>query len=130
MDFLLQNWYNILATLGIPVAWFFGGRKKQNLEALETLQRIYDGYVEHDKIRTAKLEDRLEKVEEHNRNLQESFNSMQLSYALVVEESQKWQKKYSELEKISDNREELLKSLKKEHDKLKKEFEEYKKMHQ
>lgn len=150
--FFMENWITLLSMAAVPITgiitYIFGGRNQQRLQnkkseqevkkesatAIEALQAVYDKYIEHDKERTLKLEQRIEILERHNINLQDAFNKMQLSYAIVMEESKKWESMYRKLEKeykdlklVTDERETIINKLTKEHNSLKKEFDLYKK---
>jgi chromosome segregation ATPase len=154
MVFLAEYWHLILGILGAisaPIAYIFGGKQRQKLEnkkteqevkrdsatAIEAMQSVYDKYIEHDKVRTEKLELRIEALENHNRELQKSFNDMTISYSVVLEESKKWESQYKKLEveykklkKENEDRGVIIQTLKLEHEKLKKDFQSYKKEHQ
>jgi len=117
--------------LGIVISAFVGylgglklqkiNENKEGASAIEALQRVYDNYIEHDKTRTDRLIERVEKLEIHNRELQKQFNTLNINYNLVLEQSNNWEKKYSLLETEHTN-------LKSEHDKLKLDFDKYKKI--
>jgi len=154
MVFLTEYWELLIGGLGVlsaPLMYIFGGRQRQKLDnqkseqevkresatAIEALQAVYDKYIEHDKVRTEKLEQRIEALEAHNRDLQKNFNDMNLSYAIVLEEAKKWEAQYKKLEveykglkKENEERGKIIQTLKSEHEKLKKEFQTYKKQHQ
>ena len=153
MVFLAEYWQMVLGLLGVlsaPIMYIFGGKQRQALDnkksdqevkkesatAIEAMQSVYDKYIEHDKVRTEKLELRIEALEKHNRELQDSFNKMNLSYAVVLEESKKWESQYKKLEveykslkKENEERGVIIQTLKGEHEKLKKDFQNYKKEH-
>lgn len=131
---LFDYWGVIAVPLTAIVSYIFGGKIRQALEnkraveetkiqsatALEGMQSVYDKYIEHDKLRTEKLEVRIELLETHNREIQSQFNNLQLSYAIVIEQSKDWENKHKLLSKEYE-------TLKKAHDSLQKDFESYKK---
>lgn len=139
-----------MTPLAAIAAYIFGGKQQQQLQnkkseqevkkesatAIEAMQSVYDKYIEHDKVRTLKLEERIDKLEAHNRDLQKNFNDMNLSYAIVLEEAKKWESQYKKLEvehkvlkKENEERGQIIQKLKSEHEKLKKDFQNYKEKH-
>ena len=121
MDWIINNLPLFLGFLGTGslttiIAYIFGGKqaqkqalkkgdaeiKKESATAIEALQNVYDKYIEHDKVRTEKLEQRLDNLEKHNLSLQVSFNEIQLAYAKEVERSQNWEKLHRELKQEFD----------------------------
>jgi len=127
MNFIIENWLAMLGFLSAPLAWIFGGKQAKNVEikkgtadALSSMQLVYDKYIEHDEVRSKKLETRLDFLEKHNADLQTQFNQMQLAYAKEVEQSQNWEKLHSALQREFN-------SLKNLYEKLKTDFDKYKK---
>lgn len=132
-EFLASYWGLLGAPILAIMAYVFGGKRAQYLAnkkiieetkiqaatAMAGMQDAYDKYIEHDRQRTEKLEKRIEILEEYNRDLQKVFNDMSLSYAVVMEQSKDWERKYTILEKEYT-------TLKSDHDKLKTEFDKYK----
>lgn len=91
------------------MATFFIGRKstkilerKNNADAVTAMQTTYDVFLKHYKDQYEQLIERLNKLEMRN--------------AILLESSQEWEKKFKELEK--------------NHEKLKLEFDNYKKKHE
>jgi predicted nuclease with TOPRIM domain len=120
MNFLQEYWQTIIATLAAPVAWFFGGRAKQRQDAVSTMKIMYDDFLTVYKNRMDEVMAEVVQIKSHNLTLQTDFNNIQMSYAKEVEKSQNWEKLHSELsDKYND-----LKSL---YDKLKIDFDKYKK---
>jgi predicted nuclease with TOPRIM domain len=128
VNFLYEYWQTILATLSAPVMWFFGGRAKQRQDAVSTMKVMYDDFLTVYKNRMDEVMAEVVEIKKHNLTLQTDFNNIQMSYAKEVEKSQNWEKlhrvltdKYNELAKDHEN----LKGL---YDKLKIDFDNYKKL--
>ena len=128
MNFLYEYWQTIIATLAAPVAWFFGGRAKAKQDAVSTMKVMYDDFLTVYKNRMDEVMQEVVEIKKHNLTLQTDFNNIQMSYAKEVEKSQNWEKlhrvltdKYKELAKDHEN----LKGL---YDKLKVDFDNYKKL--
>lgn len=134
MNFLLENWLAIVSTVSIPIAWIFGGKQAKKVEVknsngdfLTKVQGIYDGLVEdlktdRDELKACNVEQSKDIADLRNdvRSLQKQFNDLYLAYAKEVEASKYWKDKFDALE---------LKYviLEKDHEVLKKQFENYKK---
>ena len=122
----IEYWREFVFVAGLLGAWVTGRKSKEiklkteGADAISALQRIYDKYIEHNSAITQELTLRLNQVESHNRDLQKNFNDMQISYAVVVGESKKFEAKYNLLLKEHEQ-------LKTAHEKLQKDFEKYKK---
>ena len=122
----IEYWREFAFVVSGVVAWFAGRKstaiklKTDSAGALEALQRVYDKYIEHNSAILQEVSSRLSHVEEHNRSLQKNFNDMQISYAVVVGESKKFEEKYNLIVKEYEQ-------LKIDHEALKKSFEKYKK---
>lgn len=128
MNFIIEYWQAILAALTAPVAWFFGGRAKAKQDAVSTMKVMYDDFLTVYKNRMDEVMTEVVEIKKHNLTLQTDFNNIQMSYAKEVEKSQNWEKlhrvltdKYNELAKDHEN----LKGL---YDKLKIDFDNYKKL--
>jgi molecular chaperone GrpE (heat shock protein) len=128
MNFFYDYWQAILAALTAPVAWFFGGRAKAKQDAVSTMKVMYDDFLTVYKNRMDEVMAEVVEIKKHNLTLQTDFNNIQMSYAKEVEKSQNWEKlhrvltdKYNELAKDHEN----LKGL---YDKLKIDFDNYKKL--
>ncbi|HRZ86162.1 MAG TPA: hypothetical protein P5277_05285 [Candidatus Paceibacterota bacterium] len=133
-EFFFNNWYTVVTTIAIPIAWIFGGKEKQkvelkksNADAVSTMQSVYDQFLEDYKTRMNEVMLELVNVREHNKSLQNQFNDIQLQYAKEIETSQNWEKLHRELKGQYIELEKHYITLQKDHDKLKKEFEQYKK---
>ena len=121
MNFLYEYWQTIIATLAAPVAWFFGGRAKAKQDAVSTMKVMYDDFLTVYKNRMDEVMQEVVEIKKHNLTLQTDFNNIQMSYAKEVEKSQNWEKLHRQLtEKYND-----LKGL---YDKLKIDFDNYKKL--
>ena len=128
MNFIYDYWQAILAALTAPVAWFFGGKAKAKQDAVSTMKVMYDDFLTVYKNRMDEVMAEVVEIKKHNLTLQTDFNNIQMSYAKEVEKSQNWEKlhrvltdKYTELAKDHEN----LKGL---YDKLKIDFDNYKKL--
>jgi hypothetical protein len=128
MNFFYDYWQAILAALTAPVAWFFGGKAKAKQDAVSTMKVMYDDFLTVYKNRMDEVMQEVVEIKKHNLTLQTDFNNIQMSYAKEVEKSQNWEKlhrvltdKYNELAKDHE-------SLKGLYDKLKIDFDNYKKL--
>jgi hypothetical protein len=133
ITFLENYWTTIITTLAIPIAYLFGGKKKQEIDlkqsdanAVITMQSVYDSFLGDYKERMTEVMEELLNVKEHNKSLQKQFNEMQLQYAKEIETSQNWEKLHRELKLQYLELEKHHSLLQKDHDKLKKEFEQFK----
>jgi hypothetical protein len=136
MDFLYNNWIAIIGLLSAPLAYFFGGKQKQNVElkksnsdAVSSMQAVYDQFLADYKTRMDEVMSELKESKLNYIELQKQFNAIHLSYSKEVEVSQNWEKLHRELDK---KYKELVKSheiLKKDHELLREEFSTYKKNH-
>ena len=121
VNFFSEYWEAILAALSAPVAWFFGGRAKQRQDAVSTMKTMYDDFLLVYQSRMNEVMAEVTELKKHNLNLQTDFNNIQMSYAKEVEKSQNWEKLHRQLtEKYND--------LKELYDKLKIDFDNYKKL--
>ena len=98
MNFLADNWAAIIGYISVPVAWVFGGRMKAKTDAVSTMQNMYNGFLEDYKDRMTEVMTELSEMRKHNRELQNKFNEIQLSYAKEIEVSQNWERLHRELE--------------------------------
>lgn len=124
--YLMIEYWRELGLLILPLATWITSRKMSAIKlkteganSISALQTIYDKYIEHNSAILKEVSSRLSEVENHNRSLQKNFNDMQISYAVVVGESKKFEEKYNLIVKEYEQ-------LKIDHDKLKKAFEKYK----
>lgn len=121
VNFFSEYWEAILAALSAPVAWFFGGRAKQRQDAVSTMKTMYDDFLLVYQSRMNEVMQEVTDLKKHNLTLQTDFNNIQMSYAKEVEKSQNWEKLHRQLtEKYND--------LKELYDKLKVDFDNYKKL--
>lgn len=118
------------AVLGYPLAWYFGGKrkndseiKKNDTDALTAMSEMYSTFLSQYKARMEEMQKEVSGVKDHYKEIQKQFNDMSLAYTREVEVSQNWEKlhkeltiKYIELEKKYD-------ALKKDHDLLKQDYE-------
>jgi hypothetical protein len=151
MSFLLENWLGLMGFLSAPLMWFLGGKqaKKQELkkgdveiESAEIdyavkVRELYESLLEQsnkdkdslkvdrDAIIVEFKADReyfrtqIDELRKQAETMQVQFNNIQLAYAKEVEQSQNWEKLHRELmEKYT--------ALAKDHEDLKKAFEDYK----
>ena len=132
--FIKQEWFGFTGVLTTIAAYFFGGKKKQDVElkqsnadAVSTMQTVYDSFLQDYKDRMSEVMIELQSVREINRNLQSQFNNIQIQYAKEVEVSQNWEKLHKEIKEQYKELEKHYTLLQKDHDKLKKEFENYRK---
>ena len=120
MNFLQDNWLALVGYISVPVAWVFGGRMKAKTDAVSTMQNMYNGFLEDYKDRMAEVMTELSEMRKHNRELQNKFNEIQLSYAKEIEVSQYWERLHRELEAKYNKLQSDYDKLKLEVNKLKK----------
>jgi predicted RNase H-like nuclease (RuvC/YqgF family) len=134
MIWLLENWVAIISTISIPIAWIFGGKqakkveiKNSNGDFLNKVQTIYDSLVDdlkadRDELKACNIEqdNNIKELRNDVRSLQKQFNDLYLAYAKEVEASKYWKDKFDELEGKYI-------VLERDHEALKKQFENYKK---
>jgi predicted RNase H-like nuclease (RuvC/YqgF family) len=134
MIWLLENWLAVVSTISIPIAWIFGGKqakkveiKNSNGDFLNKVQTIYDSLVDdlkadRDELKACNIEqdNNIKDLRNDVRSLQKQFNDLYLAYAKEVEASKYWKDKFDELEGKYI-------VLEKDHEALKKQFENYKK---
>lgn len=118
MGTLIEYWEEIGSVVG-GIILFFSGRKsakilerKSNAEAITAMQSTYDTFLSHYKEQydtlLAKNKDLSDKLEKNT----ERLNNIELRNAILSESSKVWEDKYRALEK--------------DHNNLKRAFEEYK----
>lgn len=134
MNWILDNWTLILGAITTPIAWIFGGKqakkveiKKANSDAVATMQSVYDQFLSDYKERMVELMAELNVVKTTNADLQRQFNEIQLQYAKEVEKSQNWEKLHRELMAKYVLLERDYDELKGLYEKLKSDFDKYKK---
>jgi uncharacterized coiled-coil DUF342 family protein len=135
MSWLFENWLAVVSTLSIPIAWIFGGKqakkvelKNSNGDFLSKVQAIYDGLVQdlkedRDELKACNIQQSkdITDLRDDVKNLQKQFNDLYLNYAKEVEASKYWKDKFDDLEN-------KYKILEQDHEMLKKQFENYKKL--
>ena len=104
---MVEYWKDILYLSGILIA-FITGNKTKKIDELAKYQVMYEKFVTQYEKQYNTLKDKV-------KNLQLDINNLQLRNAIIVEESQTWKQKFSELQKL--------------YDKLKKEFDTYRLNH-
>ena len=134
IDFFINHWTTLIATLSIPIAYVFGGKQKQKIEikksntdAVQAMSDLYGNFLEDYKERANDLKGEIQQLKESNRLLQESFNAMSLAYAKEKEVSENWEKLHRELTIKHNDLQRDHEKLKKDHELLRKEFLMYKK---
>ncbi len=104
----LDNWKELTATLS-AVFLFFAGRKstklqekKQTVDAVDAMQKTYDVFLQH---YTKQYDDVMKRL-----------TDMELRNSILLESSQTWERKFKELTML--------------YEKLKLDFDKYKKIHE
>ena len=122
------------AVLGYPLAWWFGGKrkndsevKKNDTDALKAISDMYNTFLAQYKERMDEMSKEVASVKDHYKCIQLQFNDMSLAYSREVEVSQNWQKLHSELKEEYDILKKNHEALQKDHDALKKDYEKFKK---
>ena len=129
------------AVLGYPLAWYFGGKrkndseiqkngseiKKNDVDAVKAISDMYSSFLAQYKERMDEMQLEVSGVKSHYRMIQTQFNDMSLAYTREVEVSQNWEKLHKELKEKYDELEKNYEELKKDHDALKKDYQKYKK---
>lgn len=123
---LIEYWREIGLVI-FPLATWFTSRKMsaiklktESANSLGSMQSVYDKYLEHNSKITQELVLRVNELESHNRALQENFNKIQISYAVVMGNSLKFEEKYNLLVKEHEQ-------LRIDYEGLKIDFDKYKK---
>ena len=104
---MVEYWKDILYLSGILIA-FITGNKTKKIDELAKYQLMYEKFVTQYEKQYNTLKDTVD-------SLQLDMNNLQLRNAIIVEESQTWKQKFSELQKL--------------YDKLKEEFDTYRIKH-
>ena len=127
LNFLSEHLVTILAYVSLPIAYLFGGKqtkaielKKNDSDALKSMQEVYDSFLVHFQKQMDVLLKEIADLKQHNNNLQLQFNEMFLKYSNELTTSKDWEKKHKELLKKHNE-------LQVAHDQLKKEFDQLKK---
>ena len=109
---LLDFWKEITVTAGV-ILTFIAGRKsskilekKQQADAISTMQKTYDTFLGHYDTQYKTLQDQYKQVLQvsndavaETKDLQKQFSQLWLSYSKEVEISQNWEKMHRELDK-------------------------------
>lgn len=126
MTSIIEYWKEISVTVGLISTFIFGRNsrklleKKQASDAVGTMQKTYDLFLTHYEKQYAEIIERMNK-------LQQQFINLQLAYAKEIENSQNWEKLHRELEKQYRDLAVKHNDLEKLYEKLKADFESYKK---
>ena len=111
---MIEYWKDLLYLIGILAAFIGGNKTKKiqnkggELDNLIKYQAMYDKFTHHTEEQFRILKDKIEYLSIDVANLE-------LRNAIITEEAQTWKEKFSELQKL--------------YDRLKAEFEIYKKKH-
>jgi len=113
INFLLENWQLLLTSISIPIAWVFGGKqranvslKKENADATITIQGMYETFA-------LQYKQQYEAVILEVQGLKKEVVELNFRNGIITEASQNWEKKFNDLQKEHD-------ALKKAFDNLKK----------
>lgn len=146
--FFEENWQIIIGIISAPVLWFFGGKskalaetakleseaalvdsetKKNNSDAVGTMQKVYNDFLTHYQKTMEQVIDELNIVKIEHTNLQVQFDNIEELYKKEIANSTNWEKlhnesigRYSKLNKEHEK-------IKKLYNDLKKDLENYKK---
>lgn len=122
IKWLIENWQGIVgAGTFTTLANYFANRKNLKADFLTKVENLYSGLADELKAERETLKEEVRQLRLDCRSIQNQFNEVQLSYAREVEQSQNWEKLHRELT-------EKYNKLAKDHEQLKKEFENYKKL--
>lgn len=130
---LIEYADKILIALGGILTFVLGRKsskileKKQQAEAIDTMQKTYDMFLVHYQKQYDRLVEDNRMLHNKQDNLNRQFAELQLSYAKEIENSQNWEKLHRELEKQHSVLEKKYEGLEKLYEKLKADFEKYKK---
>lgn len=130
---LIEYADKILIALGGILTFVLGRKsskileKKQQAEAIDTMQKTYDMFLVHYQKQYDRLVEDNRTLHSKQDNLNRQFAELQLSYAKEIENSQNWEKLHRELEKQHSILEKKYDGLEKLYEKLKADFEKYKK---
>lgn len=122
----------LIALVGIPLAWYYGGKQKQSGDTIKSMHEVYSGFLVDykEKMKEAMLE--VSSVKSHYKEIQLQFNEMYVQYTKEVEISQNWEKlhrelkeKYDSLQRQHNTLQTQYENLKRDHEKLKTDFKRY-----
>ena len=118
--------YAVAIVIGI-ISYIFGGWKKQRNDAVGSMQKMYEGFIEHFKTQMEGLTSEIKEQKTFNKELQNNFNDLSLKfdnlyiqYSHEVQKNSDWAKMYNELKAKYE-------VLELQYEKLKKDFEAHKK---
>lgn len=156
MNWILDNWQGIVGGSSLTtIAAYVVNRQNNKADLLTKISGLYDGLLDDikqskDELKEQNAElkeiikgytEQFKELRQSQNMLQGQFNDLNIAYTKEVEKSQYWMQKYDELDKkyneLMSKHEEVIKQnehleslcegLKTAHDKLQKEFENYKK---
>jgi hypothetical protein len=117
-----ENWQGIVGAGTLStLANYIANRKNIKADFLTKVENLYSGLADELKAERETLKEEVKQLRIDCRKIQNQFNEVQLSYAKEVEQSQNWEKLHREL---SDK----YNALARDHEQLKNEFENYKKL--
>ena len=111
---MIDNFKDIAYIIGAIITFLVGRKsttltnKGTEIDNLTKYQLMYDKFVEQ-------FTDQYKGLEKHVDELSKEVRNLELRNAVIIEESQTWQKRFNDLQKL--------------YDKLKQEFDNYKKNH-
>jgi hypothetical protein len=120
MNFFKENWITLMGYISAVLVWIVSGRPKAKQDAVTSMKTMYDDFLIVYKDRMLEVITELSEMKLHNRELQNKFNEIQLSYAKEVEVSQNWERQHKILEAKYNKLQKDYDTLKLEVNKLKK----------
>jgi hypothetical protein len=120
MNFFKENFITLMGYISAVLVYIFTGRPKAKQDAVSTMKIMYDDFLIVYKDRMLEVITELSEMKLHNRELQNKFNEIQLSYAKEVEVSQNWERQHKILEAKYNKLQKDYDTLKLEVNKLKK----------
>jgi septation ring formation regulator EzrA len=120
MNFFKENFITLMGYISAVLVYIFTGRPKAKQDAVTSMKIMYDDFLIIYKDRMSEVMLELSEMRTHNRELQNKFNDIQLSYAKEIEVSQNWERLHRELEAKYNKLQSDYDKLKLEVNKLKK----------
>jgi ABC-type phosphate transport system auxiliary subunit len=111
---MVEYWKDGLYLIGILIAFITGNKSKKIANKSGEIDNFLKFQTMYDKF-TSDSEKKYDELTERIEYLRIDVSNLELRNAIIVEESQNWKEKFSQLQKL--------------YDKLKAEFEAYKKKH-
>ena len=111
---MVEYWKDGLYLIGILIAFITGNKSKKIANKSGEIDNFLKFQTMYDKF-TSDSEKKYDELTERIEYLRIDVSNLELRNAIIVEESQNWKEKFSQLQKL--------------YDKLKEEFEAYKKKH-